>query len=105
MDAFDDLPDLEDDEDSSLDWSSDFGSEFDSDLGGDGDSFDALREKSARASGVYDDMEFDVDDDASSSGGGFLNSLSPGQRLIVVLLVLVDVIVVGIGFILLLRLL
>lgn len=50
---------------------------------------DSLREKSARASTVYDDLE---GDEQPESSGGFLSQYSPGQRLILALLLLLDVV-------------
>lgn len=52
---------------------------------------DSLREKSARASTVYDDLE----GEEPESSGGFLSSYSPGQRLILALLLLLDVVAVA----------
>ncbi len=49
---------------------------------------DNLREKSARASTVYDDLE----GEEQESSGGFLSRYSPGQRLILALLLLLDVV-------------
>ena len=49
---------------------------------------DSLREKSARASTVYDDLE----GEEPESSGGFLSRYSPTQRLILALLVLLDVV-------------
>ena len=93
-DEFDFLTD-DDDEDGELpDWLSDFGSEDDDELGFEddeptGDEFDMLRERTARASEAYDDI-----DDADEGGGlqGFMGALSSGQRTILALLVLMNIV-------------
>ena len=48
---------------------------------------DSLREKSTRASSVYDDLEGEEE-----SGGGFLSKYSPSQRLLLALLIFLDVV-------------
>lgn len=48
---------------------------------------DSLREKSARASTVYDDLEAD-----EASSGGFLSRYTPTQRLILALLLFLDIV-------------
>ncbi len=59
------------------------------------DDFDRLREASARSTDLYDDMEIGA---AAGGGiGGFLSRLSPGQRLIIAVLFLLDVLVFGCG--------
>jgi hypothetical protein len=50
------------------------------------DAFDQLRERTALASEVYEDIEV-----RDSRGGGILAAISPGQRLILALLVLLNV--------------
>lgn len=61
------------------------------------DEFDRLRQKTARTSAVYDDMEledeFEVEEDES-----FFGRISAGQRLILLLLLLVDIVVIAVGF-------
>ncbi len=61
------------------------------------DEFDRLRQKTARTSAVYDDMEledeFEVEEDES-----FFGRISAGQRLILLLLLLVDIVVIAFGF-------
>ena len=54
------------------------------------DELDSLREKSTRASSVYDDLE--GDEQPESSGGGFLSQYTAGQKLILALLLLIDVV-------------
>ena len=54
------------------------------------DELDSLREKSTRASSVYDDLE--GDEETTSEGGGFLSQFTGGQRLIVALLLLIDIV-------------
>lgn len=53
------------------------------------DDFDQLREKSMRGSALYDDV-----DGVDESEGGFLSRFTAGQRLILALLVLANVIVI-----------
>ena len=57
--------------------------------------FERLREKSARTSVVYDDLDVDADEDVSE--GGFFSQITPRQRLVLALLALLDVIVIAIG--------
>ena len=52
---------------------------------------DSLREKSERASTVYDDLE----GEETTSSGGFLGSYSPPQRLILALLLFLNVIMLA----------
>ncbi len=51
---------------------------------------DSLREKSTRASSVYDDLEGEGD-----SSGGILSKYSPSQRLILALLLFLDIVAVA----------
>ncbi len=53
------------------------------------DELDQLREKSMRGSALYDDV-----DGVDESQGGFLSAFAPGQRLMLALLVLANVIVI-----------
>jgi hypothetical protein len=61
------------------------------------DEFDRLRQKTARTSAVYDDMEMDdeliVEDERS-----FFEQISPGQRLVLLLVLLLDIVVIAVGF-------
>jgi hypothetical protein len=54
------------------------------------DELDSLREKSTRASSVYDDLE--GEEQATSEDGGFLSRYTGPQKLILAVLLLVDVI-------------
>ena len=54
------------------------------------DELDSLREKSTRASSVYDDLE--GEEQPESTGGGFLSQYSSAQKLILALLLLIDVV-------------
>ena len=54
------------------------------------DELDSLREKSTRASSVYDDLE--GEEESTSSGGGFLSQYTAGQRLILAVLLLLDIV-------------
>ena len=62
------------------------------------DEFESLRQKSARTSSIYDELE---EGEETSSGGNFLSGFTPQQRLILAVLLLVDVIAVGIGLLVL----
>jgi hypothetical protein len=48
---------------------------------------DSLREKSTRASSVYDDLEGEAE-----SSGGFLSKYTPAQRLLLALLLFLDIV-------------
>ncbi len=50
---------------------------------------DSLREQSARASSVYDDLE---GDELSQESGGFLGQFSASQKLILALLLFMNVV-------------
>ncbi|MGH2536045.1 MAG: hypothetical protein ACRDHL_01480 [Candidatus Promineifilaceae bacterium] len=50
--------------------------------------FESLREKSARASTVYDDLESEP---SVARTGGLLAGLSPSQRLLLAFLVFIDI--------------
>jgi hypothetical protein len=54
------------------------------------DELDSLREKSTRASSVYDDLE--GDEQPESEGGGFLSQYTSSQRLILALLLFIDIV-------------
>ncbi|HSM56020.1 MAG TPA: hypothetical protein VK879_07695 [Candidatus Sulfomarinibacteraceae bacterium] len=60
------------------------------------DEFDRLREKTARTSAVYDDMELD-DEFEDEEPQGFFSQITPGQRLILLVLLLLDIVVIAIG--------
>ncbi|MCA9941709.1 MAG: hypothetical protein KC418_23880 [Anaerolineales bacterium] len=58
------------------------------------DEFDRLRERTALASEMYEEME----EPATPRSGGFFSNLTPGQRLIISLLILLNVIIIIVGF-------
>jgi hypothetical protein len=58
------------------------------------DEFDQLRQRSARASSAYEDVEID---EGGGSSGFSLSLLTPGQRLVLAVLLLLNVIVIIIG--------
>jgi hypothetical protein len=90
--------DFEEEEEEVPDWMGGIDSDDDGD--GTSDEFDMLRRKSARAGSAYEDLP--QDEFANSGSSGFsLQGLTPTQRLIIALLVLLFVIVSGIGVILL----
>ena len=59
------------------------------------DEFDRLRERTALASEMYEEME---EMPAKSSSDGFFSRLTPGQRFIISILILLNVIVIIIAF-------
>lgn len=65
-------------------------------LGDDDDEFEQLRQKSARSGSMYDDMEAD---EARQSGGSSFSwsSFSSGQRLVLALLIVLDIVAIGFG--------
>lgn len=85
-DSFDDTPDWLMDEE-----------ETPSDGGADDDQFEQLRQKSARSGSMYDDME--TDGEGQSSGGSSFSwsSFSSGQRLVLALLIVMDILAIGFG--------
>ena len=91
-DAFaDDTPDwLIDGENSSSDSDSNMGMDDD-------DEFEQLRQKSTRSGSMYDEME--TDNSGQSSGGSSFSwsSFSSGQRLVLALLIVLDILAIGFG--------
>jgi hypothetical protein len=61
------------------------------------DEFDRLREKTARTSAVYDDMEFEELEEEVAVERGFLGQFSPQQRFILAVLLLLDIVAIGVG--------
>jgi hypothetical protein len=70
------------------------------------DSFDQLRDKTVRGETVDNNLAADeevmedivAEENASSSSGGFsLDQFSPGQRLVLAILVILNIIVIGFG--------
>ncbi len=62
------------------------------------DEFDRLRQKTARTSAVFDDMEMEEELVEYEEERGFFARISPGQRLILLLLLLLDIVVIAVGF-------
>lgn len=60
------------------------------------DEFDRLREKTARTSAVYDEMEYE-ELEGEETGGGFVGQFSPQQRLVLALLLLLDIVAIVVG--------
>ena len=58
------------------------------------DEFDRLREKTARTSAVYDELE---EDEMVVEREGFFASITPIQRLILAVLLLLDIVVIVVG--------
>lgn len=68
------------------------------------DEFDQLRRTSARSETMFNDLsEDDFIEERDSSGGGFsMSNFSPGQRLILAVLVILDILIVGFGLLVIL---
>ena len=60
------------------------------------DEFDRLRQKSARTSNIYDDLEFD-EGLGLEERDGFFDQINPQQRLILAVLLLIDIVVIAVG--------
>lgn len=60
------------------------------------DEFDRLRQKTARTSAVFDDMEMEEELEYEDERG-FLARISPGQRLVLLLILLLDIVVIAVG--------
>ena len=89
-DSFDDTPDWLLDEDETP--ASDESIELEDD-----DGFEQLRQKSARSGSMYDDMETDSDGQSRGSSSFSWSSFSSGQRLVLALLVVLDILAIGFG--------
>ena len=91
-DSFDDTPDwlMEEDDDS-------LSSEAEMEESGDDDQFEQLRRKSARSGSMYDDMESDGDGQSSGGSSFAWSSFSSGQRLVLALLIVLDMLAIGFG--------
>lgn len=61
------------------------------------DEFDRLRQKTARTSAVYDEMDLDTDLEEAESQG-FFSQITPVQRLILLVVLLLDIVVIAVGF-------
>lgn len=63
--------------------------------------FDQLRRQSARTGAAYDDMDMDdgefLAEEPAASSGFSLSNFTPGQRLILAVLVLLDILAIGFG--------
>lgn len=95
----DDFSDLRDDDFGfgDDDFSSDFSATDDSPQAFDEpDEFDQLRQTSARSETMYNDLDDEFDE--GSGGSGFsLGQFSPGQKLILAILVVLNVLMIGFG--------
>jgi hypothetical protein len=60
------------------------------------DEFDRLRQKTARTSAVFDEMELEEGYEEEQPEG-FFAQISAGQRIILLVLLFVDIVAVGIG--------
>ena len=91
-DSFDDTPDwLMEEEDGSL------SSDANVEESGDDDQFEQLRRKSARSGSMYDDMESDNEGQSSDGSSFSWSSFSSGQRLVLALLIVLDILAIGFG--------
>ena len=99
-DFFDDLEldDVEDELQETPDWMA-FGGDLDEEED-EPDEFDRLRQKSARAGSAFDDIA-EEDPFQEEQGSSFLQNLTPSQRTILAVLVLLNVIVIGVALVLL----
>lgn len=90
-DSFDDTPDwlLEDEE---VTLTSDSAGDIEGD-----DEFEQLRQKSARSGSMYDEMETDSEGQSGNSSSFSWSSFSSGQRLVLALLVVLDILAIGFG--------
>lgn len=97
----DDFEDLRDDD---FGFDDDFASDLpEDDAFDESDQFDQLRETSARSETLYNEMDDDTFDEGGSSGGGFsLSDFSPGQKLILAVLVVLNVLMLGFGLLVIL---
>jgi hypothetical protein len=93
----DDFSDLQD-EDFGLD-EPDFSSDLPAQGFDEPDEFDQLRESSARTETLYNDMDEDTFiESGGGSGSGFsLSNFSPGQRLALAILVVLNILMIGFG--------
>lgn len=65
--------------------------------GSDDDEFEQLRQKSTRSGSMYDEMETDGSTNAGSRSSFAWSSFSSGQRLVLALLIVVDILAIGFG--------
>ena len=98
MDDFDDL------RDDDFGFDDDFASDLPADTAvEEPDQFDQLRETSARSETLYNDMDDDAFNESSDGGGGFsLSNFSPGQKLVLAILVVLNVLMIGFGLLVIL---
>ncbi|MFO7680742.1 MAG: hypothetical protein R6X34_11880 [Chloroflexota bacterium] len=90
----DDFSDFRDDTfDDSPDWLLDEGGASDEM----DDGFEQLRQKSTRTGSMYDDMESSEEVRTSSSSSFSWSSFSSGQRLVLALLIVLDILAVAFG--------
>ena len=62
------------------------------------DEFDQLRRKSARSGSTYSDMVPEEDGETNTTSSSFsLSSFTPGQRLILAVLVLLNIVMASVG--------
>ena len=66
------------------------------------DEFDRLRQKTARTSAVFDDMEMEEELEYEDERS-FLGRISPGQRLVLLLILLLDIVIIAVGVMAILR--
>ena len=94
MDDFDDLHDDDFDFDDDFSSSSDLSES--TELSESTDEFDQLRRSSARSETMFNDLDDERPESSGGSSGFSMSNFSPGQRLVLALLVVLDMIVIGI---------
>ncbi len=65
------------------------------------DEFDQLRRSTARSETMFNDLNDESQAGASSGSGFSMSNFTGGQRLVLALLVVLDIIVIGIGLVVL----
>ncbi len=93
MDDFDDL------QDDDFGFDNDFSSPSSS--GESSDEFDQLRRSSARSETMFNDLNDETERNPGGSSGFSMSNFTGGQRLVLALLVVLDIIVIGICLVIL----
>jgi len=94
MDDFDDLQDNDFGFDDDFSSSSDFSES--AEVSDTSDEFDQLRRSSARSETMFNDLDEEQPEESGGGSGFSMSNFSPGQRLVLALLVVLDIIVIGI---------
>lgn len=92
MEDFDDL------RDDDFGFDDDFAADLPTESFDEVDQFDQLRETSARSETLYNEMDDDVFNESNDGSNGFsLSNFSPGQKLVLAILVVLNVLMIGFG--------